>query len=364
MTEVSAAAAIAVRLSRQHLAERLPRGHAADAAVAGLQDTPPDAAGPALAARLEAADQDDLDSLVLIYTIRGAPLALAPQDLALFTAALDPPDDAAAKVLIGNAWKFLPSDVTPTQALDRVADATRDALSEGPLGRDAYHQALRERLPKRLLWWCRGCGTHHVHPSLWRAAGIRGVLAIAGRDGRTAIFAAPPPVPPVEDPGGALARRFLTLYGPSTPSLFAKWAGISPAHAKALWARAGELAPVLLEGKKAWVLADDVDAYTGPPDVRGVRLLPGYDAFLAGRDRELLLPDPAHRKKLWTVLGNPGAVLHDGRIAGVWRAAKKGRRLVVTVEPFGRAPARTALEAEAAILAPWRGADEAELQVA
>jgi hypothetical protein len=203
-----------------------------------------------------------------------------------------------------------------------------------------------------------------VHPSLWRATGIRGVLAIAGRDGRTAIFAAPPPVPPVEDAGGALARRFLTLYGPSTPSLFAKWAGISPAHAKALWARAGAVEPVVLEGKKAWVLADDVGVYTDPPEVRGVRLLPGYDAFLAARDRELLLPEEAHRKRLWTMLGNPGAVLQDGRIAGVWRAAKKGRRLVVTAEPFGRAPARSALEAEAALLAPWRGADEAEVVIA
>ena len=50
MTEVSAAAALALRAERQHLAERLPPGSADAAAVVGLQDTPPGAAGLALAA--------------------------------------------------------------------------------------------------------------------------------------------------------------------------------------------------------------------------------------------------------------------------------------------------------------------------
>ena len=364
MTEVRAAAALALRAARQRLGERLPPGSAGAAAVVGLQDTPPGAAGLSLAARLQNATDDDLDRLVIVYTIRGAPLAVARDDLALFTEALDPPDDAAAKVLIGNAWKFLDDDTSPTQALDRVSAAVRDALADGPLDRDAFHQALRERLPQGLLWWCKGCGSHHVHPSLWRATGIRGVLSVAGRDGRTAIFAAPPAAPPVEDAGGALARRFLWAYGPSTPSLFAKWAGIAPAHAKELWAGAGALAEVTLEGKRAWAPAEDVDALADPPAVTGVRLLPGYDPYLASRDRELLLPRAENRKRLWTTLANPGAVLADGAIAGIWRAARKGKRLVVTVESFGPRLPKRALEAEAATLAPWRGAETAEVVLA
>jgi hypothetical protein len=359
--EVTARAALAVRAARQHLDTRLPPGSSDAAAVVGLQDTPPRAAGLSLAARLRDATEDDLDALVVVYTIRGAPLAVARDDLALFTDALDPPDDAATKVLIGNAWKFLDARTSPTRALDRVSEAVRDALSDGPLDRDAFHQALRDRLPKTLLWWCKGCGSHHVHPSLWRATGIRGVLSVAGRDGRTAIFAAPPAIRPVDDPGAALVRRFLSAYAPSTPSLFAKWAGIAPAHAKALWARAGDLAEVALEGKPTWTLEADLAALADPPPIRGVRLLPGYDPYLASRDRELLLPNEADRKRLWTVLGNPGAVLHDGSIAGIWRAAKKGKRLVVTVESFGSRLPKRALEAEAATLAPWRGASDVEV---
>jgi hypothetical protein len=361
VTKVSAGAALALRAARQHLGERLGPGSAAEAAVVGLQDTPPGAAGLSLAARLQDATEDDLDTLVIVYTIRGAPLAVTRDDLALFTDALDPPDDAAAKVLIGNAWKFLDARTSPTQALDRVSAVVRDALADGPLDRDAFHQALRERLPKSLLWWCKGCGSHHVHPSLWRATGIRGVLSVAGRDGRSAIFAATPPVPPVQDPGAALARRFLWAYGPSTPSLFAKWAGLAPGHAKALWARAGALEEVTLQGKRTWALAEDLGALADPPPIRGVRLLPGYDPYLASRDRELLLPSEADRKRLWTMLGNPGAVLLDGAIAGTWRAAKQGRRLVVRVESFGRSLPKRALAAEAATLAPWRGAADAEV---
>jgi hypothetical protein len=363
VTEVPAAAALALRAVRQHLGERLPPGSADAAAVVGLQDTPPGAAGLALAARLEGASEDDLDGLVIVPTVRGAPLAVALGDLALFTAGLAPPDDAAAKVLIGNAWKFL-DGITPLDALDRVSEAVAAALADGPLDRDAFHQALRERLPAELLWWCKGCGSHHVHPSLWRATGIRGVLSIAGRDGRTAIFAAPPAAPPVDDPGAALARRFLSAYGPSTPSLFARWAGIAPAHAKALWARAGELEDVTLGGKRTWALPGDVDVLADPPSVTGVRLIGGYDPYLAARDRELLLPREADRKRLWTILGNPGAVLRDGVIAGIWRAAKQGRRLVVTVESFGSRLPAGALEAEAATLAPWRGAESAEVVAA
>ena len=129
--------------------------------------------------------------------------------------------------MIGSAAKTL-GERTAMEALDRVSEAVDDALAGGPLARDEFHQALRERLPDDLLWWCRGCGSHHVHPSLWRATGVRGVLAVVGREGRSAVFGLPPKAAPVKDPGRELARRFLRAYGPSRPPLFAAWAGLGP----------------------------------------------------------------------------------------------------------------------------------------
>ncbi|HEX5911312.1 MAG TPA: crosslink repair DNA glycosylase YcaQ family protein [Thermoleophilaceae bacterium] len=351
---------LAFRVERHHLARRV-----ADARVAagvGLQDTPPGTAALALAARAEVGPEA-LDDLVIVPSVRGAPLAVAPEDLPLFTAGLAPPDEDAAKAVIGNAWKEL-DGVTAMDALDRVSDAVRDSLASGPLARDDFHQALRDRLPDELLWWCKGCQSHHVHPSLWRATGIRGVLAIVGREGRSAVFGAPPPAPEaVADPGAALARRFLGAYGPARPKLLAEWAGITTAHARALWERAGELAAVEVDGREAWVLAEDATALAEPAPAEGVRLLPNLDPLAGSRDREVLVPDAELRKRVWGRLGGPGLVLVDGAVAGLWRPAKKGRKLVVTVEATGRISraVKDALAGEAERIAPFRGAESAEL---
>ena len=356
--------ALAFRLARHHLAERLGADGTRSAAVVGLQDTPPGTAALALAARADVAPEA-LEELVLVPSVRGAPLAVAEEDLAVFTSGLEPPDEAAARALIGNAWKSL-EGVTALEALDRVSEAVRDSLRDGPRPRDDFHQALRERLPGQLLRWCKGCGSHHVHPSLWRATGIRGVLAIVGREGRSAVFGAPPAAPAVEDPGAELARRFLRAYGPARPKLLADWAGLAGSHAETLWERAGALAPVDLDGTPAWALAEDVPALLAAPEVEGVRLLANLDPLNAGRDRELLVPDPAVRRRIFTAIGGPGTVLVDGAVAGLWRAAKRGRTLSVTVEPLGRltAPAERALAAEAERIAPFRGAETAELRIA
>lgn len=351
------------RVARHNLVERLgPDGTQAAAAV-GLQDTPPGTAGLALAARADVGP-DALDELVLVPSVRGAPLAVAERDLAVFTAGLEPPDEEAARALVGNAWKSL-EGVTARQALDRVSEAVADSLRDGPLARDDFHQALRERLPAELLWWCKGCASHHVHPSLWRATGIRGVLAIVGREGRSAVFGLPPKTPALDDPGAELARRFLRAYGPARPRLLAEWAGLATSHAKALWERAGPLVAVAVDGTKAWALAEDQPALTGHSQPRGVRLLANLDPLNAGRDRELLVADPAVRRRIWTVLGGPGTVLVRGEVAALWRSAKKGRKLVVTVEPLGDlAPAtREELAAEADRIAAFRGADTSELRL-
>jgi hypothetical protein len=185
------------------------------------------------------------------------------------------------------------------------------------------------------------------------------VLAIVGRDGRSPLFGAPPPAPPMEDPGGALARRFLQVHGPSTPLLFRYWGYLTLPHAKRLLARAGELAQV---GEK-WVLAED--AALEAPAPKGVRLLPNLDPLASVKDREVLVPDEAVRKRIWASLGGPGMALVDGEVAGLWRPRKKGKRLVVELEPLRplTAAEREALAEEAERLAPFRGAERSALEL-
>jgi hypothetical protein len=59
-------------------------------------------------------------------------------------------------------------------------------------------------------------------------------------------------------------------------------------------------------------------------------------------------------------------LLVDGEIAGTWRAKMvAGKRIDVTVSPFGTVPvrARADMQAEADVVAAARGAEEARLTV-
>jgi hypothetical protein len=292
--------------------------------------------------------------------MRGAPFLIPVRDLPVFTTALRPPDDRAAATIIRNAAKAHP-DVPPAEALARVTAAVADALDGRDLESGDFHEALRQRLEPELLWWCENCGSRHVHPSLWRSAGLNGVLAVTGRAGRSAVYGRPPTHDPDPAAGAELVRRYLRAYGPSTRADFRLWAGIAPHHAKELWGRiADELAEVRLDGGAAYVLAADVHRLDTPPRAQGLRLVPGHDPYLAQRDRERLVPDEPLRKRLWRMIGNPGAVLARGEVAGLFRAAKKGSKLSVTVEPVAALDLGE-VEPEARRMAAARGCEDASI---
>jgi hypothetical protein len=81
----------------------------------------------------------------------------------------------------------------------------------------------------------------------------------------------------------------------------------------------------------------------------------------------LIVPDKDRQAAVWRILGNPGALLVDGEIAGVWRARMAGRRrLEVTVTPFEPLPphVRSAIAEEAGVVAAVRGAADVRVQLA
>ena len=152
-------------------------------------------------------------------------------------------------------------------------------------------------------------------------------------------------------------RRFLRFYGPARPGDFADWAGLARPHAQRVW---GEVAAELTEVDGEWLQANDLAALESPPTAEGVRLLPPGDPYLQKPNRALLAPDPELRKRLFRPASSPGAVMLDGRLAGLWRPRAKGRRLEITVEKLGRVR-RGDLEEEAQRVAALRGADEGVL---
>ena len=65
-----------------------------------------------------------------------------------------------------------------------------------------------------------------------------------------------------------------------------------------------------------WPRRDELDEVAAAPAPDLVRLVAASDPYLQTRDRDLLVPDPAHRQALWKILASPGAVLVDGEVAG------------------------------------------------
>ena len=160
-------------------------------------------------------------------------------------------------------------------------------------------------------------------------------------------------------------RRHLSWFGPSTPRRASEWAGIDDEKARTAWGLVeGELAGIRRNGAREWVLAADLEALAAPPSARGVRLLPSGDPYLQQRDRATLAADASLRRRLFTGIGAPGAVLHDGRLAGLWRARRNGRLLTVSVEPLASDLDPSELTAEADLVVRHRGAQAGHVEAA
>jgi len=176
-----------------------------------------------------------------------------------------------------------------------------------------------------------------VHPnSLWYAAPTGTILIRWEGAGRPTVWTVPPPAVDPRDARLELARRYLHIYGPTTPEAFARWAGLRPRRGVAAFqALEGSLTPVQTPVGDAWVLSrDEPTLRAGPGPAAPARLLPSGDALLLlyGADRELLVPDPDRRRQLWTPRVWPGGLLVDGEIAGTWRRAGTA----VTIQPWRR----------------------------
>ena len=356
---------LAFRLAGSGLASRDAR-NVAEAAACPASDFSRDAALIALAARCEDLTrkgyEEAIDSghLVLAHVVRGAIHAVAPHDFALYGRALVSADDGELGVQLGRQVQRLGAEkgFAPTDALDEVAEATTAALGDGrALDKNQLHQELRDRVSADLMPWCRGCGSHHVAPMLWRYGGVKAGARLDSR--RRYVLGDPGSAPPADD----AVTRFLHFYGPATTGDFADWAGVARPHADRLWEKVeGDMREVKVEDRSAFAMSDDLETLESPPGAHGVRLIPPGDPYLQKPNRPLLAPDPAVRKRMFRPVASPGAVLTNGRLAGLWRAKAKGKKAEITVEKLGRL-ARKDLEDEAQRLAHLRGSAEAVLVV-
>jgi hypothetical protein len=226
---------------------------------------------------------------------------------------------------------------------------------DGPQRR--YAEELADRLDafldgRRMPYGQAGRGLG-MHGNQLRYAAPTGRLLIRWEGARQPIvWTVPPPELDEAEARLELARRYLHIFGPTTPAAFAQWAGIKPPRGHAAFEElAGSLAPVRTPLGNAWILSADEPAFRSSPEPSaGARLLPSGDAYylLHGADRELLVPEANHRPELWTPRVWPGAVLVGGEIVGTWSRANTD----LTIRPWRRlSPVEHhAVEAEAGSL--------------
>ncbi|MEU7330492.1 winged helix DNA-binding domain-containing protein [Streptomyces parvus] len=272
-------------------------------------------------------------TLVKTFGPRGTVHLLPAADLPLWTGALS---------AVPTGPNPFPKDarMTPDQ-VEAVVAAVGDALTGAELTIDELSDEVVARtgpwagdlvMPGFQAMWPRWRQVLHL-------AGHRGALAYAPNRGRKATYTNPG-CTPLPGPGAlaALIERYLHAYGPATPAHFARWLAAPKRWATerfAALAASGTIEEVAsAEDGPAWVVAGDTDFPDAP--VRGVRLLPYFDAFaIASWPRERLFPGAAWERALGGgQAGNFPVLLVDGVVAGVWHQRRSGRRIAVTVEPL------------------------------
>ncbi|GID96157.1 DNA glycosylase AlkZ-like family protein [Amorphoplanes digitatis] len=355
---------MAYRVAALGLAER-GRQRPGDLAVLdlGVQEYTPGSVAVALAARTGAELTDD--RLLMVWAARGAPHLHRRRDLGALVKALWPVSDADASARINSAQ--IPEGVKlGLKAFEATASAFREVVTSS-MPRGEASTRVSALVPRELTYDCRSCGARHIAGNVWQHSGLAGGVEVEsrGKDATLGPIRDAPPRPDRNEGIEDLIGTYLRLLGPATPAEVAKYLGSTAAEIKKVWP--GDLSEVRVDGRRAWLPASAVAGLAAAAPARGVRLLPAMDALLQARDRDLLVPERARQKEIWRLLGNPGVVLSDGEIAGVWRARMAGRKRVdLTVTPFGsmNAKARKAVEEESAVVARARGVADATVTFA
>ncbi|MFI0895888.1 DNA glycosylase AlkZ-like family protein [Streptomyces sp. NPDC020983] len=133
--------------------------------------------------------------------------------------------------------------------------------------------------------------------------------------------AEPLPDVPEEAARAALARAWLSAYGPGTEADLKWWTGWGLGETRKALAAAGAEAVVLDDGAAGYVLPDT----PGPgPDPDGAVLLPALDPLaMAWRDRGWFLP--TGHEQLFDRSGNIGPTIWwDGEVIGGWAQRADG----------------------------------------
>src|SRR5215204_6031830 len=359
--------ALAYRIRAQQLDRAMASRSFTDAEILdfGVQDTGRDGASWALVNRgVPVASAGELEScpdLALAWTLRSAPHFYRRDELPDVLVATSPfsEQDAARRVI--NAGKPLQeAGIRTLDGLAEVATQMREVVTK-PMVKGDVSTALTAKLAAPYLRYCGSCRATHAWEIPFRLGALYAGLELEPGTSPPVLRRIPDwpkrAPGPADDPGSAPERlqpirNYLRFLGPATPNHVAAFLDAPVAEIRAHWPE--DAVEVAVEGRKRWILKDRGKS---DHDAGLVRLLGGFDLFLQGKDRELIVPDKSRHKQLWPVLGRPGAVLSGVEIVGTWRPKAAGRTFTLRLHPWSKISkaVENRIEAEADRLAAHRG---------
>jgi hypothetical protein len=329
------------RLTRHHLVHRADGKEMAKVVsdACGIQAQVLSAAELAIRARVEGIREQDVRvamwkyrTILKTWCMRGSVHLLARADLPLYVAAL--------KTKLAESARWLQKDgrVTPEE-IETITEAVGWALTGRPLTREQLSREVERTAdlsPRARRYLMSAWGV------LLRPAAYQGMLAFGENVGPLVTFVRPD----VRDLRGAdllacdalleLFHRFLSSYGPATIGDFTHWWGsLSDRDRSGLKRRSEGLVEVETEGHRALMLEVDADAASGLGPLRVLRLLPSFDCYaMLYSPRERFVPD-AYRGRIFRAAGwNYPTIMADGVAIGTWGLRKRGKGVVIELEPF------------------------------
>jgi hypothetical protein len=361
--------ALAYRIHSQQLDRAEAPRAITDAAIFdfGVQDTGRDGASWALANRgvpvRDAAELEASPEVALVWTLRAAPHYYRRTDLPEVLVATSPLSDRDAAKRVVGADKPLKESAIPTLAgLTEVATQMRRVVVDRrPLVKGEVSTQLTALLDPPYLRYCGACKAKHSWEVPFRIGALYAGLELEPGTSPPVLRRiprwprrAPGPAPdPLAAPESLQPiRNYLRFLGPATPNDVAAFLDSPVAEIKAHWP--DDAVEVSVAGRRVWMLGEVGDI---EQDHDLVRLLGGFDLFLQGKDRDLIVPDVGRHKELWPILGRPGAVLHGTEIVGSWRPKTAGGEFTLRLSLWTALSKRIRgqLEIQAERLAAHRG---------
>jgi Winged helix DNA-binding domain len=248
-----------------------------------------------------------------------------------------------------------------------LAEASDQVLAALSGGREATSSELRREIPllEGSIAYGEGKswgGQFPIGPRVLTTLSAAGQIVRATNDGGWAVsrprwtsmksWLGEELARPSEAQGVAgLVEGWLRAFGPGTEADIKWWLGTTVSAVRRALADVGAV-EVDLDGRRGYVLADDLDA-TEPVDPWPALLPPLDPTTMGWYERDWYLGP--YRQQLFDTSGNAGpTVWWDGRIAGGWRQTDSGEVVLQLLEDVG-AEGLQALEREAARLTEWLG---------